>query len=105
MEAVSQIASMQMAAALRDTKAAMEALVVVFEGGVASEEVLVIEGVSVIEEALPMIIMEDISMAAEVEVVQEVRWAHGDLGVGPGEGVGELGDVIHNWGSVVQPAR
>ena len=92
MEAVSQIASMQMAAALKDTKAAMEALVAVFEGGVASEEALVIEGVSVIEEALPMIIMEDISTAAEVEVVQEVRWAPGDLGVGPEEGVGELGD-------------
>lgn len=70
MEAVSLIALMQMAAALRDTKAATEALVVVFEGGVASEEALVIEGVSVIEEALPMIIMEDISTAAEVEVVQ-----------------------------------
>merc|ERR1719322_1120657 len=92
MEAVSLIALMQMAAALRDTKVATEALVAVFEGGVASEEALVIEGVSVIEEALPMIIMEDISTAAEVEVVQEVRWAHGDLGVGPEEGVGELGD-------------
>ena len=91
-EAVSLIALMQMAAALRDTKVATEALVAVFEGGVASEEALVIEGVSVIEEALPMIIMEDISTAAEVEVVQEVRWAPGDLGVGPEEGVGELGD-------------
>jgi len=99
MEAVSLIALMQMAAALRDTKVATEALVAVFEGGVASEEALVIEGVSVIEEALPMIIMEDISTAAEVEVVQEVRWAPGDLGVGPEEGVGELGDS--QWGSVV----
>merc|ERR1712013_121576 len=93
MEAVSLIALMQMAAALRDTKAAMEALVAVFEGGVASEGVLVIEGAS------PMITMEDISTAAEVEVVQEVRWAPGDLGVGPEEGVGELGDS--QWGSVV----
>ena len=92
MEAVSQIASMQMAAALRDTKAAMEALVAVFEGGVASEEVLVIEGVSVIEEALPMIIMEDSRQQPSVRSARENRPAR------QAGGAGTRCIVFRQWG-------